>query len=264
MDLQLKGKTALVTGSTAGIGFSIAQILAREGATVVINGRSQERVTQAIHQIKKCAPEANLIAAPADLNHKKELDELIKQVPTVDILINNAGIYNAKAFADISDEEWLQMFEVNVMSGVRLSRHYLAPMLKQNWGRIIFISSESALQIPKEMIHYGMSKTAQLAVARGIAELTKGTHVTVNSVLPGPTSSEGVSQFVADLGKQQNKSAKQVEEELFENLRPTSLIKRLASTEEIANMVAFLSSPLSSATNGAPIRVDGGLILSIA
>ncbi|WP_392537210.1 SDR family NAD(P)-dependent oxidoreductase [Legionella sp. 227] len=264
MDLKLKGKTALVTGSTAGIGFSIAQILAREGVTVVINGRSRERVTEAIQQIKASNPEANLIAAPADLNQKKDTDELIKQIPRVDILINNAGIYNAKPFVDISDDEWLQMFEVNVMSGVRLSRHYLTPMLQQNWGRIIFISSESALQIPKEMIHYGMSKTAQLAVARGIAELTKGTHVTVNSVLPGPTSSEGVSQFVADLGKQQNKTAKQVEEELFENLRPTSLIKRLAHTEEIANMVAFLSSPLSSATNGAPIRVDGGLILSIA
>jgi len=247
MDLKLKGKSALVTGSTTGIGFAIAQILAHEGATVAINGRSQDRVTQAIQQIKANNPEAHLIAARADLSKN-----------------NNAGIYNAKPFVDISDEEWLQMFEINVMSGVRLSRHYLVPMLKQNWGRIIFISSESALQIPKEMIHYGMSKTAQLSIARGMAELTKGTHVTVNSVLPGPTSSEGVSQFVNDLGKQQNKTAKQVEKEFFENLRPTSLIKRFATTEEIANMVAFLSSPLSSATNGAAVRVEGGLLLSIA
>lgn len=264
MDLKLKGKSALVTGSTTGIGFAIAQILAHEGATVAINGRSQDRVTQAIQQIKANNPEAHLIAARADLSKKNEIDELMKQIPSVDILINNAGIYNAKPFVDISDEEWLQMFEINVMSGVRLGRHYLVPMLKQNWGRIIFISSESALQIPKEMIHYGMSKTAQLSIARGMAELTKGTHVTVNSVLPGPTSSEGVSQFVNDLGKQQNKTAKQVEKEFFENLRPTSLIKRFATTEEIANMVAFLSSPLSSATNGAAVRVEGGLLLSIA
>ncbi|KTD01388.1 SDR family oxidoreductase [Fluoribacter gormanii] len=264
MDLKLKGKTALVTGSTAGIGFAIAQILAQEGATVVINGRTKDRVNEAMQQIKVHNPEAILIAAPADLSQKSETEALIKQIPTVEILVNNAGIYNTKPFVDISDEEWLHMFEVNVMSGVRLSRHYITPMLKQNWGRIIFISSESAVQIPKEMVHYGMSKTAQLAIARGMAETTKGTNVTVNSVLPGPTSSEGISQFVSDLGKQQNKSTKQIEKDIFDDLRPTSLIKRFSTPEEIANMVVFLCSPLSSATNGASIRVDGGIIRTIA
>ncbi|WP_454782332.1 SDR family NAD(P)-dependent oxidoreductase [Legionella sp. WA2022007384] len=264
MDLKLKGKTALVTGSTAGIGFAIAQILAHEGATVVINGRTKDRVTEAIQQIKAHNPEANLIAAPTDLSLKKETEALVKQIPTLDILVNNVGIYSTKPFVEISDEEWLHMFEVNVMSGVRLSRHYLVPMLKQNWGRIIFISSESGVQIPQEMVHYGMSKTAQLAIARGMAETTKGTNVTVNSVLPGPTSSEGITQFVADLGKQQNKSTKQIEKDIFEDLRPTSLIKRFSTPDEIANMVVFLCSPLSSATNGASIRVDGGIIRTIA
>ncbi|QMT60283.1 MULTISPECIES: SDR family NAD(P)-dependent oxidoreductase [unclassified Legionella] len=264
MNLKLKGKTALVTGSTAGIGFAIAELLAHEGATVVINGRTKNRVTEAMQQIKTHNPEANLIAAPSDLSLKKETETLLKQIPTVDILVNNVGIYNTKPFVDISDEEWLHMFEVNVMSGVRLSRHYLVPMLEQNWGRIIFISSESGVQIPPEMVHYGMSKTAQLAIARGMAETTKGTNVTVNAVLPGPTSSEGISQFVNDLGKQQNKSTKQIEKDIFEDLRPTSLIKRFASPEEIANMVVFLCSPLSSATNGASIRVDGGIIRTIA
>jgi NAD(P)-dependent dehydrogenase (short-subunit alcohol dehydrogenase family) len=264
MDLQLKGKTALVTGSTAGIGFAIAQVLAYEGATVVINGRSEHRVNQAIQQIKASNSEANLIAAPADLSNKKEIAALIHQVPTVDILVNNAGIYDVKPFIDISDEEWLHMFDVNVMSGIRLSRHYLNSMLKKNWGRIIFISSESGLQIPGEMVHYGMSKTAQLAVSRGIAETTAGTNVTVNSVLPGPTSSEGVTQFVKNLGKEQSKSPEQIEKEFFATVRPSSLIKRFTTPEEIANMVAFLCSPLSSATNGASVRVDGGVVRSIA
>ncbi|KTC90293.1 SDR family oxidoreductase [Fluoribacter dumoffii] len=264
MDLKLKNKTALVTGSTAGIGFAIARILADEGATVIINGRTQERVAESIQHIKEKNPEAHLIAAPADLSKKNEVEALFQQIPTVDILVNNAGIYNPKSFMDITDEEWLQVFEVNVMSGVRLSRHYLAPMLKQNWGRIIFISSESGLQIPKEMVHYGMSKTAQLAIARGIAENTSGTQVTVNSILPGPTRSEGVNQFVTDLGKEQNKTPQQIEDEIFESLRPSSLIKRFTTPEEIANMVVFLCSPLSSATNGAAIRVDGGIVRTIA
>lgn len=264
MDLKLDGKTALVTGSTTGIGFAIAQILAHEGAKVVINGRSENRVNQAIQQIIANNPEAKLIAAPADLSNKKEIAALIHQVPTVDILVNNAGIYDVKPFIDITDEEWLHTFDVNVMSGIRLSRHYLNYMLKQNWGRIIFISSESGLQIPGEMVHYGMSKTAQLAVARGIAETTAGTNITINSVLPGPTSSEGVTQFVKNLGKEQNKSPEQIEKEFFATMRPTSLIKRFTTPEEIANMVAFLCSPLSSATNGASIRVDGGVVRSIA
>ena len=264
MDLQLKDKTALVTGSTAGIGFAIAQLLAHEGATVVINGRSEKRVQQAIEKIKKSSPSAKLIAAPADVSNKKEIEALIRQVPTVDILVNNAGIYEMKPFIEISDEEWLHLFDVNVMSGIRLSRHYLTPMIKQNWGRIIFISSESGLQTPAEMVHYGMSKTAQLAVARGIAETVAGTNITVNSVLPGPTSSEGVQQFVKDIGKAQNKTPDQIEEEFFAKLRPSSLIKRFATPEEVANMVAFLCSPLSSATTGASVRVDGGVVRTIA
>ena len=264
MDLQLKDKTALVTGSTVGIGFATAQILANEGAAVVINGRSTERVHEAMHQIKANNPQAKLIAGPADLSNKKDIESLIHQLPTVDILINNVGIYEPKPFDDISDEEWLHMFDVNVMSGVRLSRHYLAPMLKKNWGRIIFISSESGLQIPPEMIHYGMSKTAQLAITRGLAETTVGTEVTVNSVLPGPTSSEGVSQFVKDVGKEQNKSPEEVEKEFFTTIRPSSLIKRFTTPEEIANIVVFLCSPLSSATNGAAIRAEGGIIRAIA
>ncbi len=264
MDLQLKGKMALVTGSTAGIGFAIAEVLAHEGATVVINGRSEDRVKQAIQQIKASNSAANLIAAPADLSNTKEIETLIHQIPTVDILVNNAGIYEVKPFIDISDEEWLNMFNINVMSGIRLSRYYLASMLKQNWGRIVFISSESGLQIPAEMVHYGMSKTAQLAIARGIAETTAGSQVTVNSVLPGPTSSEGVNQFVKNLGKVQSKSPEQIEQEFFATMRPSSLIKRFTTPEEIANMVAFLCSPLSSATNGASVRVDGGVVRSIA
>lgn len=264
MDLKLKDKTALVTGSTAGIGFAIAQILAHEGATVIINGRSKDRVAQAIQQIKTIYPTAKLIAAPADLSNKKEVAALIQQIPVVDILVNNAGIYNTKPFIDIPDEEWLHLFDVNVMSGVRLSRHYLVPMLKQNWGRIIFISSESGLQIPAEMVHYGMSKTAQIAIARGIAETTAGTHVTVNSVLPGPTSTEGVTQFIKSLEQEQKKSSEEIEKEFFKTVRPSSLIKRFTTPEEVANMVAFLCSPLSSATNGAAVRVDGGIVRSIA
>lgn len=220
MDLKLKDKTALVTGSTAGIGLAIAQALAHEGATVVINGRSKERVTQAIQKILTTHPEAKLIASPADLSQKKEVEALIQQIPKVDILVNNVGIYNTKPFADITDEEWLHIFDINVMSGVRLSRHYLVPMLQQNRGRVIFISSESGLQIPAEMVHYGMSKTAQLAIARGMAEITAATNVTVNSVLPGPTSSEGVSQFVTSIGKEQNKSPREIEEEFLKQLDP--------------------------------------------
>jgi len=264
MDLQLKGKTALVTGSTAGIGFAIAQLLAEEGATVVINGRTETRVNQAIEKIKATNAAAQLIAAPFDLSNTRDIASLLQEIHSVDILVNNAGIYDAKPFVDISDEEWLHIFNVNVMSGIRLSRHYLVPMLKQNWGRIIFISSESGLQIPGEMVHYGMSKTAQLAVARGIAETTAGTNVTANAVLPGPTTSEGVIQFVESMGKEHHKTPAQIEQEFFATMRPSSLIRRFAAPQEVANMVAFLCSPLSSATNGAAVRVDGGVVRSIA
>jgi NAD(P)-dependent dehydrogenase (short-subunit alcohol dehydrogenase family) len=263
MDLQLTGKVALVSGSTAGIGLAIATTLAQEGATVIVNGRTQERVNEAISQIKQTAPDARLQGVVADLGTQAGANELFQQVPELDILINNLGIYGAKAFEEISDEEWLKILEVNVISGVRLSRHYLPLMLKQNWGRIVFISSESALNIPAEMIHYGVTKTAQLSLARGLAETTVGTNVTVNSILPGPTRSEGVEEFIQGLAKDQSISPEQVEKEFFEKTRPSSLIQRFASTAEVAVLVAFIASPLSSATNGAALRVDGGLVRSI-
>ncbi len=263
MDLQLAGKSALVSGSTAGIGFAIAQGLAREGAEVVVNGRTQERVDTAVARIKKKFPDSLVQGFAGDLGKTEVADELFKRYPEIEILINNLSIFEPKEFTAITDDEWRRFFEVNVLSGVRLSRWYLPRMLKSDWGRIVFISSESALQIPAEMIHYGMTKTAQLAVARGLAELTVGTGVTVNSVLPGPTASEGVTDFVTSLAKQQNQSVEEFEQLFFEKIRPTSLLKRFASTEEVANMVIYVCSPLASATNGSALRVDGGVIRAI-
>jgi NAD(P)-dependent dehydrogenase (short-subunit alcohol dehydrogenase family) len=260
MDLQLTNKTALVTGSTGGIGFAIASLLAAEGARVIVNGRGEPRVSEALGKIRAEHPKAILEPFAGDLSSESGTNDLLKQFPAVDILINNLGIFEPKPFADIPDEDWRRFFEVNVLSGVRLSRAYLPGMLERNWGRIVFISSESALQIPSEMIHYGMTKTAQIAVARGLAELTVGTGVTVNSVLPGPTRSEGVDEFVAKLSG--GAPFDEFEREFFEKVRPTSLIKRFATTTEVANLVAYLSSPLSSATNGSALRVDGGLVKS--
>ncbi|MFN6518178.1 MAG: SDR family NAD(P)-dependent oxidoreductase [Nostoc sp. CreGUA01] len=263
MDLKLHGKSALVTGSTAGIGFAIAQGLAQEGASVIVNGRSEERVAQAIAKIQQSIPEAKVSGVVADGGTKAGVEQLFQEVPHVDILINNLGIYEPKTFFEISDEDWLKIFEINVLSGVRLSRQYLQKQLEQNWGRIVFISSESGIQIPVEMIHYGTTKTAQLAIARGLAEMTIGTGVTVNSVLPGPTRSEGVEEFISNLAKERGTSRAEVEAEFFQNVRPTSLIKRFATNEEVAALVVYLSSPLASATNGAALRVDGGVIRSI-
>ncbi|QHT69887.1 SDR family oxidoreductase [Rhodocytophaga rosea] len=263
MDLQLTNKTALVTGSTAGIGLAIAQKLLEEGASVIITGRTHERIQEAIQQLKKQLPQASVSGVPVDFGKKAEIDALLKQVPDVDILVNNVGIFEPKEFAQIPDEDWLRFYEVNVMSGIRLSRHYFPRMLQKNWGRIIFISSESAVQIPEEMIHYGMTKTAQLAIARGLAELTKGTDVTVNSILPGPTLSEGVGGFIESMAKQQNLTKEQMEQNFFQSARPSSLIRRFASTDEVANMVTYIASPLASATNGAALRVDGGVVRSI-
>jgi NAD(P)-dependent dehydrogenase (short-subunit alcohol dehydrogenase family) len=260
MDLQLKNKTALVTGSTAGIGYSIAKQLANEGAKVIVNGRTAERVDAAVAQIKADTGINEVTGVIADFAQPTQIADLIKQVPEVDILINNVAIFEPKAFKDISDEDWLRFYEINVMSGIRLSRAYFDQMLQKNWGRIIFISSESAIQIPEEMIHYGMTKTAQLAIARGLAELTKGTAVTVNSVLPGPTLSEGVGGFIENLAKDQNKTEDEVKKEFFKTMRPTSIIQRFLSTDEIASMVTYLASPLASATNGAAIRAEGGLL----
>jgi NAD(P)-dependent dehydrogenase (short-subunit alcohol dehydrogenase family) len=264
MDLQLIGKTALVTGSTAGIGLAIASSLAAEGAHVTINGRTRSRVEKAIAQIRKIHPKANVAGIDADVSNAAGCEKLAAALPQVDILVNNAGIFEPKPFVEITDQDWERFFQTNVMSGVRLSRSYFPEMLKQNWGRIIFISSESALQIPVEMIHYGMTKTAQLAIARGLAEATLGTEVTVNSVLPGPTASEGVTTFVSALAQKQNVAPKEFEKQFFEHARPSSLLQRFATPEEVANLVTFVCSPLSAATNGAALRVDGGVVRSIA
>lgn len=263
MDLQLAGKTALVTGSTAGIGFAIAKTLAAEGASVFINGRTEERVRKATAEITAAVPKAKISGYAADLTTAEGAEELLKKLPSVDILVNNLGIFEIKTFLEIDDAEWLRFFNTNVLSGIRLSRLYLPSMLKKNWGRIMFISSESGIQIPVEMVHYGMTKTAQLAVSRGLAESVAGTGVTVNSILPGPTKSEGVETFVESMAKQENKTPEEMEKEFFRTARPTSLIKRFATTEEVASLVAYVASPLSSATNGAALRVDGGVTRSI-
>ena len=261
MDLQLRGKTALVTGSTAGIGFSIAEALAREGAEVIINGRTKTRVDRALEKLR-VTPGLQVVGVAADIGNAEGVARVIQEFEDVDILVNNAGIFEAKEFEKITDADWLHIFDVNVMSGVRLSRYYLPRMMQRGWGRIIFISSESALQIPKEMIHYGMTKTGQLAIARGLAEATVGTGVTVNSVLPGPTASEGVGDFVKQMAAG-GKTEAEVEREFFANVRPTSLLKRFATPEEVAAMVTFVASPRSSATNGAALRVDGGVVRAI-
>jgi NAD(P)-dependent dehydrogenase (short-subunit alcohol dehydrogenase family) len=263
VDLKLAEKVVLVTGSTAGIGFAIAEWLAREGTHVYVNGRTQERVDAAVAAIRSQISEAKVDGIVADFASAAGAETVIAKLPAVDVLVNNVGIFEPKPFTDIPDEDWFRFFEVNVMSGVRLARHYLAGMLKKNWGRILFISSESAVQIPAEMVHYGLTKTAQVAVARGIAETVAGTGVTVNSVLPGPTASEGVGAFVEAMAKQQNKSKQVIEKEFFEHVRPSSLLKRFATVDEVAAMVTYLASELSSATNGAALRVDGGVVKAI-
>jgi NAD(P)-dependent dehydrogenase (short-subunit alcohol dehydrogenase family) len=263
MDLQLKGKRALVTGSTAGIGFAAARLLAAEGARVMVNGRQQDRVESAVRSIRETTGGADVHGIAADLATAQGCAQLVAQIPDVDVLVNNVGIFEPKAFEDISDQDWLRFFETNVMSGVRLSRHYLPGMRARNWGRIVFVSSESALQIPVEMIHYGMTKTAQLAIARGLAETTIGSGVTVNSVLPGPTASEGVSTFVTQMAQTRGVDFKTMEREFFNTARPSSLLQRFATPEEVAAMIVYVCSTAASATNGAALRVDGGVVRSI-
>jgi len=263
MNLELEGKIALVTGSTAGIGFAIARRLACEGADVIVNGRTEERVREATAKINKEVSKANLRGIAADLGTAEGCEQVVGEAPRLDILVNNVGIFEPKPFEKITDADWEKFFAVNVMSGVRLSRAYLPAMKQRNWGRIVFISSESGLQIPAEMIHYGMTKTAQIAIARGLAETCEGTNVTVNSVLPGPTASEGVTEFVSNLATQQKMSAAEFEKEFFKNARPSSILKRFIEPDEIANVVAFVCSPLASAINGAAVRADGGVVRSI-
>jgi NAD(P)-dependent dehydrogenase (short-subunit alcohol dehydrogenase family) len=261
MDLKLKDKLAAVSASTAGIGRAIATGLAQEGARVIVNGRTQASVEQVVEQLKS-ATGAQILGFAGDLSRAEVAERLATEHPDVEILVNNLGIYEARRFENISDADWMRLFDMNVLSGVRLARLYLPAMRRANWGRIIFISSESGIQIPAEMIHYGTTKTAQLAVSRGLAESLAGTGITVNSILPGPTRSRGVDDFVAALAKSDNKSSEQIESEFFAKVRPTSLIRRFATTEEVAALVTYVASPLSSATTGAALRVDGGVVKS--
>jgi len=258
MNLKLADKTALVSGSTKGIGFAIATGLAREGARVIVNGRTDKAVVEAKERIDQTVPGARIEGFAGDLSTSAATETLLRRFPLVDIVVNNLGIFEPKPFEDIPDEDWRRFFEVNVLSGVRLSRAYLPGMKQRNWGRIVFISSESAINTPSEMIHYGMTKTAQLAVSRGLAQSCAGTAVTVNAVLPGPTRSAGVEEFAGQLSG--GKPFAEFEKEFFKAFRPSSLLKRFAMTEEVANLVTYVCSPLSAATNGAALRVDGGVV----
>jgi NAD(P)-dependent dehydrogenase (short-subunit alcohol dehydrogenase family) len=263
VNLHLDAKKALVTGSTAGIGFAITRALAREGASVVITGRTQDRVNDAIKRIRQEIGDVKVSGIAADLATARGSAKCIEAVTSIDILVNNLGVYEPKPFEQITDDDWHSIIEANFMSGVRLCRHYLPGMKAANWGRIIFISSESAVNIPVEMIHYGVTKTMQVALARGLAETTSGSGVTVNSILAGPTRSEGVEQFIADVARTKGITPGEVEKDFFKTVRPSSLLQRFATIEEVAALVAFVASPLSSATNGAALRVEGGVLRSI-
>jgi NAD(P)-dependent dehydrogenase (short-subunit alcohol dehydrogenase family) len=263
MDLLIKDKTAFISGSTAGIGLATAKSFLNEGAEVIINGRTQEAVDKIISELSASHVDSKVSGIAADFSKTDEVNRLIKLLPDVDILINNVAIFEPMPFGEIPDEDWFRYFEVNVMSGIRLARHLFPKMLKKNWGRIIFISSESAVNIPEDIIPYGVTKTAQIAVSRGLAELTKGTGVTVNSILPGPTRSSGMEGFLNHLSKANDISIDKIEQDFFKNTRPSSLLQRFSTVDEVANTVVYFASPLSSATNGAAIRVDGGVVRSI-
>jgi NAD(P)-dependent dehydrogenase (short-subunit alcohol dehydrogenase family) len=258
MDLQLKGKTVFISGSTSGIGFSVAKTFLREGASVYINGRTEISIAKAIQRLKADFPEGKTEGVASDFSKAEEVESLIEKLPEIDILINNVGIYTAKSFFETTDDDWNRHFEVNVMSGVRLSRHFLPKMLEKNWGRILFVSSECATLVPADLIAYSTTKTAILAVSRGLAQLTKGSGVTVNSVVPGSTMTEGAEQFLLGLANSKNKTTSQVEAEFFNEARPNSLLQRFASVEEIANTIVYFASPIAIATNGSAIKLDGG------
>jgi NAD(P)-dependent dehydrogenase (short-subunit alcohol dehydrogenase family) len=263
MDLQLTGKRALVTGSTSGIGFAIARELAAEGAQVLINGRDAERLKTALVCLRAAVPAAHTEGLQADLASAEGCQQLLDAAGDVDILVNNLGIFEPKPFAQISDADWLRFFEVNVMSGVRLARGQLAGMKQRGWGRIVFISSESGICPPGDMVHYGMSKSAQLSVSRGLAENCTGTGVTVNAVLPGPTRTEGVGAFFAQLAREAGQTLAEAETDFFTHARPTSLLQRFIEPAEVAALVAYVCSPRAAATNGAALRVDGGVVRSL-
>jgi NAD(P)-dependent dehydrogenase (short-subunit alcohol dehydrogenase family) len=264
MIIDLSGKTAIVTGSTEGIGYAIAVGLAGSGARVVVNGRTQAKVTEALASLEQKVPGAQAQGFVTDLSNAAGCDALIKAFPQTDILVNNVGIYEQKPFFDIPDEDWERFFQVNVMSGVRLSRGYIKGMLERNWGRVIFLSSESGVNIPDEMLHYGFTKTAVLALSRGLAKLARGTGVTVNAVLPGPTMSAGVERMLRGAAQKSGKTIEQVGAEFVKTKRATSIIQRVASAEEVANMVVYACSPQASATTGAALRVEGGIVETIA
>jgi NAD(P)-dependent dehydrogenase (short-subunit alcohol dehydrogenase family) len=262
MDLELRGKTALVTGSTAGIGHAIAAALAREGAQVIVNGRSAEAVDAAVSAVRSSSG-GTVMGFAGDLGAAADAQALAREYPAVDVLVNNLGIYEVKGFDDIADADWRRLFDVNVLSGARLARLYLPHMRSRNWGRIIFISSESGYQIPVEMIHYGVTKAAQIALSRGLAEATAGSGITVNTILPGPTRSRGVEDFVSQMAAASGKTVQDIEKEFFATARPSSLLKRFATVDEVAALVTYVAGELSSATTGAALRVDGGVVRAI-
>lgn len=263
MNIDLSGKTAVVSGSTLGIGFAIARGLAGSGAAVVVNGRKRASVDEAVAALQKEFPQAEVRGVAADLGTAEGCETLLKAEPAADILVNNLGIYGPQDFFEIPDEEWKRFYEINVLSGVRLSRAYLPGMLEKNWGRVIFLSSESALNIPEDMIHYGFTKTANLSIARGLAKRVAGTGVTVNSVLPGPTMSEGVEEMLREDAEKSGRSMQEAGVAFVKENRPSSIIQRPATVEEVANMVVYTASPQASATTGAALRVDGGVVDSI-
>jgi NAD(P)-dependent dehydrogenase (short-subunit alcohol dehydrogenase family) len=264
MNINLKGRKAIVTGSTAGIGRATAEGLARAGASVVISGRGNARVDEAVRQMRQAFPESNISGVAADLSTAAGAEALFARAPDADILINNLGTGVLRDFVDTTDEDWLSIFQLNVMSGVRMTRHYLPKMVRRNWGRVVFVSSESGVNIPKEMIDYGMTKTAQLAISRGLAESVAGTGVTVNAVLPGPTRSEILSNWMTAQAKDRGITQEEAEQTFLKTARPTSLIRRFATTDEVANMIVYVCSEQASATTGAALRVDGGVVRFVA